>query len=302
MGSDDGEHKALISALPDLVFVLTESGRYAAVLGGENNELYHEGQSLVGKTLSQVLPLDKANWFLARIKQTLDSNRLMIFDYSLAGDEVDVINNDSGPGGALRFEGRVNPLPNNRYGERAVIWVARNITERYQLEQQLIYHSETDPLCHIFNRRKLFETLDKAFYHYLRYQDNYAFLLIDIDDFKLVNDTYGHQCGDNAIQRIVQASQSIMRRSDTIGRLGGDEFAVVHKMTSPESAYLLAQRIKSTVSQLIVEPNLCTTPLSVSLGISQFNSQDHSVEQIYSRADIALYASKQKGKNCTSSN
>lgn len=172
MGIDNHEeHLALIAALPDLVFVLTESGRYAAVFGGQSNELYHQEHALVGRSLFDVLPHDKAQWFSDRILQTLTENKLMVFDYSLSGEDVDTLESQSGPEGLLRFEGRVTPFPTNRYGERAVIWVARNITERYQLEQQLTYYSEVDALSKTFNRRKLFEQLEKSFYAFQRYQE-----------------------------------------------------------------------------------------------------------------------------------
>ncbi|MGR5251639.1 diguanylate cyclase [Vibrio astriarenae] len=303
MGIDNyEEHEALISALPDLVFVLTESGRYAAIFGGQSPEQYHQEHSLVGASLFDVLPKEKAKWFLDRIKQTLAANKLMIFDYSLAGDDVDTLDNQSGPKGLLRFEGRVTPFPNNRYGERAVIWVARNITERYELEKQLTYQSEIDPLSLTFNRRKLFERLEQTFYEFQRYQDNYSFILIDIDDFKLVNDTYGHQCGDKAIKHIAKVCKSLLRRSDYLGRLGGDEFAIIHKMTSKHSVNVLAERLKSNISDLTVAEECCTMNLSVSVGISQFNTHDYTIDQIYKRADVALYVSKQKGKNCISTN
>ncbi|MGR5119060.1 diguanylate cyclase [Vibrio astriarenae] len=303
MGIDNyEEHEALISALPDLVFVLTESGRYAAVFGGGSQELYHQDHCLVGRSIFEVLPLEKAQWFHDRIHQTLDANKLMVFDYSLAGNDVNTLTELSGPEGTLRFEGRVNPLPGLRYGERAVIWVARNITERYELQKRLTYQSEVDALSHTFNRRKLFAQLEHAFYAFQRYQENYSFLLLDIDDFKLINDTYGHQCGDKAIQNLADCCRSQLRRSDTLGRLGGDEFAIIHKMTSNHSVEHLAKRMKDSISQLTIDPECCDIKLSISIGISQFNTHDYTIDQIYKRADVALYVSKQKGKNCISTN
>lgn len=296
-GCDFEECRAIISALPDMVFVLTESGQYAAILGGDSSELYHDGSSLKGVTLFDALPEDKAYWFLDRIKETLANNKLMVFEYSLAADDVETVNNDSGPSGVLRFEGRVNPLKSLRYGERAVVWVARNITERYQLEKQLTYHSEIDVLSGIFNRRKLIEQLNDAFYTFQRYQENYCFLLLDIDDFKKINDNFGHQVGDNAIREIVKICQSELRHTDIIGRLGGDEFGVIHKITTDVCPLALAQRLNNAVTALYGITDQGADKCSISIGISQFDSSDQGIEEIYKRADIALYDSKRKGKN-----
>lgn len=302
MSVDNHEEQALMAALPDLVFVITESGQYAAVYGGQSNELYHQEHGLIGRNLFDVLPHDKAQWFCDKIMQTLSENKLMIFDYSLSGEDVDTLDNQSGPEGLLRFEGRVTPFPTNRYGERAVIWVARNITERYNLEKQLTYQSEIDFLSQTFNRRKLLEQLEEAFYCFQRYQENYSFILLDIDNFKQVNDKHGHQCGDKAIKNIASTCRSIIRRSDVMGRLGGDEFAIIHKITNKNSSELVAKRLGETVSHLNIDPGCCNITLSVSIGISQFKSSDTRVDQIYKRSDIALYLSKQKGKNCISLN
>ncbi|WP_239502546.1 GGDEF domain-containing protein [Vibrio astriarenae] len=153
-----------------------------------------------------------------------------------------------------------------------------------------------DALSKTFNRRKLFEQLEKSFYAFQRYQENYSFILVDIDDFKLINDKYGHQCDDKAIQHIGSTCLAMLRRSDTLGRLGGDEFAIIHKITGEDSAQALAERLRNTISQLVIDPDCCNMTLSISVGISQFNSNDYTIDQIYKRADVALYVSKQKGK------
>ncbi len=288
------EYEAIISALPDMVFVLTESGRYAAVLGGESSEQYHDGTFLESFNLFDVMPEEKATWFIERIRQTLSANKLMIFEYSLAADDVDNIDPDSGPNGELRFEGRVSPLKSLRYGERAVVWVARNISKRYKLEQQLTYQAEIDPLSKAFNRRKLFKCLDDAFYTFQRYKENTSFLLLDIDNFKQINDNYGHQTGDNVIREIAKLCQSELRQTDVFGRIGGDEFGIIHRSTA-ETSLAFAKRLNKLVLKIPFESDI-----SISIGISQFKDSDDTIDQVYQRADIALYQSKRAGKNMCS--
>lgn len=288
------EFEAIITSLPDMVFVLTESGRYAAVLGGESSEQYHDGAFLEDFNLFDILPKQKAIWFIERIKDTLSANKLMIFEYSLAASDVDNINPSSGPTGELRFEGRVSPLKSLRYGERAVVWVARNITERYRLEQKLTYQAEIDPLSNAFNRRKLFESMDEAFYNFERYKENISFLLLDIDDFKQINDIYGHQAGDNVIRSIAELCQSEIRHTDVFGRIGGDEFGIIYRSTV-ETSLAFGERLTALIALSSSEINV-----SISIGVSEFKENDMNIEQIYQRADLALYQSKQAGKSmCT---
>lgn len=295
------EYAAVISALPDLVFVLTESGRYAAIFGGDSSDLYHDSSSLKGMTLFDVLPESQANWFLDKIHQTLEADTVMIYEYSLAANDIETVDNDSGPDGLLRFEGRVNPLKSLRYGERAVVWVARNITQRYKAEKQLIYQSEVDDLSQTLNRRKFFENLNDAFYAYKRYNENYCFLMVDIDNFKHINDTFGHCSGDITIRKLAQMCQLRIRKTDVIGRLGGDEFGIILKHTLEVSPVAFAERLIETVSTSLKLDELNDTRVSISIGLSHFLTSDSSMNDIYQRADQALYDAKRRGKNrvCT---
>ncbi|UJF21165.1 GGDEF domain-containing protein [Shewanella sp. OMA3-2] len=291
------EYEAITLSLPDLVFVLTESGRYTAILGGNSSDYYHNASFLKGLSLFDVLPEEKANWFIDRIQETLLSNKLNVFEYSLAADDVKDIEGGSGPIGLLRFEGRVNPLKTLRYGERAVVWVARNITERYQLEQKLIYQSQTDFLTNIINRRKFIEYLNDAYLNFKQGQQGYSLLVFDIDNFKNINDIHGHLFGDDILKKVVKICQAELKQTDIFGRLGGDEFGVIHINMSAESCIDLARRLNQQIADMHINDKKLQCGPSISIGISQFLPSDKDVEQIYHRADSALYDSKRNGKN-----
>ena len=102
--------QAVIEALPDPVFILTKSKRYADILGGSDSRFYHDGSVLVGKLLSEVLPKDKASWFLEQVLHALETTRLHTVEYALGGEEDDGLDNSRGPTGMLWFEGRIQPL------------------------------------------------------------------------------------------------------------------------------------------------------------------------------------------------
>jgi signal transduction histidine kinase len=127
----------IFSALPDPLFILSEDGYYEAILGGNDTEFYHDGSSLVGKSLFDVLPESKAVWFVDMILQTLEKNAVKSVEYSLSADDVDGLDKDLGPNGELRFEGKMKPLPFLINSKKAVVWIARNITESFHLKEEL---------------------------------------------------------------------------------------------------------------------------------------------------------------------
>ena len=127
----------IFSALPDPLFILSEDGYYKAILGGNDSEFYHDGSSLVGKSLFDVLPSSKAIWFVDMISQTLEKDGVMSVEYSLSADDVGGLDKDLGPNGELRFEGKMKPLPFLINGKKAVVWIARNISESYYLKEEL---------------------------------------------------------------------------------------------------------------------------------------------------------------------
>lgn len=284
-------------ALPDPVFVLTESGRYAAIVGGGDAAWYNDGSHLKGLYLHDVLPDDKADWFLQQVRNTLKEDRLRTVEYVLAGDEVEGLDSQAGPVGPVRFEGRVQPLSVPYQGERAVVWVARNITRRHELEGELRRMSETDPLTGIFNRRKLVEQLEQRFRELRRYGRQTALIMFDIDHFKAINDRFGHGAGDDVLCRISSLCLEQLRDVDLFCRVGGEEFACLLPGTDLSGATPVAERLRRAISDNPVRCGLEDLDVTISAGVSAFSSIDPSAEDIIRRADDALYAAKRAGRN-----
>jgi diguanylate cyclase (GGDEF)-like protein len=287
----------MIAALPDPAFVLTESGRYVALLGGHDREHYHDGSHLVDFTLNEVLPADKAEWFLREIRQAIEQNCLRIVEYCLNGEEVSGLPRDHGPSGELWFEGRIQPLANPIMGEQAVVWVASNITERHQLQGRLQALSETDELTGVCNRRKLLAELEQAFAGFKRYNTPLALIIFDIDHFKSVNDQHGHIVGDQVLRELAQACQANLRTPDTLGRFGGEEFALVLPNTSLDAALYLAERLRLDCQQSTYGQGAEAVKITISIGVSTASTADRSTTDLLQRSDDALYQAKHAGRN-----
>ncbi len=289
----------MLSALPDPVFVLTESGRYAALIGGQDRQHYHDGAHLVDFSLYDVLPKAKADWFLEQIVTTLEQNQLRIVEYGLAGADVDGLDAQQGPEGEIWFEGRVQPLPMPVNNERAVVWVACNITRRHQLEAQLQQLSETDELTGASNRRKLLDALTLSLRRFRERQVSTVVVLMDVDYFKSINDRYGHIAGDQVLRGIAHQAMTHLREGDLFARFGGEEFALLLPNTSLEAAYVTAERLRLAIASGDFLPDSDPSlKVTISMGLSHIQAQDQDIESVLRRADDALYQAKHNGRNC----
>ncbi|MYN28647.1 GGDEF domain-containing protein [Duganella levis] len=279
---------ALLSALPDPAFILTRSGRYAAVFGGTDSRYYHDGSGLVGKTLDDVLHPEKAAWFQAQVAIALASHGLHVVEYALGRDDVKGIGTD-GPEELIWFEGRVQPLDYQVLEEEAVLWVASNITASKKLEALLRMQSETDSLSNLPNRRKLMSSLTEHFELFARYKMPASVLIFDIDHFKSINDGQGHLAGDKTIAATADVCRRELRATDFPARLGGDEFVVLMPHTDSEQALPITERLRQRIAE--------QTGATISGGLSEMAVGDLSYEEVLKRADDALYCAKRDGRN-----
>ena len=166
------------------------------------------------------------------------------------------------------------------------------------LEQEII----TDSLLGIYNRRYLERRLKEEFDRARRYQQDVALLLIDIDHFKRVNDTFGHQVGDQVLRSFAHIIQNIVRGPDIVARFGGDEILVIAPCTTTEAAFALAERICKIVETHDFtegsEPGSHSgVHITVSIGVTGLTAAMDSVEMFLKDADRELYFAKSRGRN-----
>lgn len=297
MNPDHELLKDILQTLPDPLFVLSENGQYLDIMGGKSPDHYHDGSGLVGLSLFDVLSKEKAEWFLHEIQTTLAEKRLRTVEYGLSARDVAGLDASSGPDGELWFEGRIQPLSSNYLGESAVIWVARNITERYQMESELRKMSETDMLTGINNRRKFLQHLEEHFLMLKRYRHPASLIMFDIDLFKSVNDRFGHKVGDMVLSALAEFCTEQIRDVDHIYRIGGEEFVILLPNTKLREASEIGERLRKSIEQKCFSDCAEDLKITISLGMSELDAQDATIEAVVQRIDDALYSSKEQGRN-----
>ncbi len=124
-----------------------------------------------------------------------------------------------------------------------------------------------------------------------------SMIMMDIDNFKNINDTYGHDVGDEVLKALVKSSGSVLRDSDIFSRMGGEEFAAILIETDINEAKVIAERLRELLENLCVKSKNEKIRFTVSLGLTQMQPHEDSLEKILKRADMALYRAKDKGRN-----
>ena len=178
--------------------------------------------------------------------------------------------------------------------------LVREITARQSAEEQLRHLSETDALTGLANRRAFDQQLNKEFQRYLRYRHPFCVVMVDIDWFKHINDTYGHPAGDHVLTEFAWRLRDHIRKTDVLARIGGEEFAILMPETSPLEAKKRTEALQKCINNAPFQlGNSADSPLmmTASFGISCVADNDLVAEASLIRADTALYKAKNSGRN-----
>ncbi|EAT13497.1 diguanylate cyclase [Bermanella marisrubri] len=171
--------------------------------------------------------------------------------------------------------------------------VAKRTAELEQKNEELRLLSSTDRLTGVYNRMKLEEQIQHEISRAQRYKLDYSIVMLDVDYFKNVNDSFGHQVGDRVLKMFAVELQNNVRESDVVGRWGGEEFIISCSCTNADNAFSLAEKLREIIEHLDFGSGIACT---ASFGVSQYQLED-SLESLISRADNALYESKRMGRN-----
>ena len=277
-----------------------------AVLAGNDDHLFLMASVEGRKPAENVLDVDRIVLQAWRKRDTLLVDRLdPILDPSLSSMFPEARNllvvplvADAQPLGVLVVE---QPAHRGDVIERRTISMVTQFASHGALAmrnawllQQVQRMAETDALTGVANRRAFEAALEREVARALRYGEELTLVMLDIDHFKSLNDTYGHQAGDEVLRRVGAAIRLACRESDTASRYGGEEFAVLLPACPRNQAFAAAARLRKLISQID-----SVAPITVSAGIATYPAHAHTPEGLVRAADEALYESKRAGRDRT---
>lgn len=175
--------------------------------------------------------------------------------------------------------------------------IIRDISEQEKAEGELLRLATTDPLTGVLNRREFTALAEQEALRSRRYGRPLSIMIMDIDHFKKLNDTYGHAAGDKALQRFSSICCNALRNIDVFGRWGGEEFVALLPETTVEQAEVIAERLRRLVSENVLTYEEHKISLTVSIGLAQYRDGESGIEEPLARADAAVYDAKKAGRN-----
>lgn len=182
-----------------------------------------------------------------------------------------------------------------------VILLSIALAEQFRLlqnEKQIAEKlARLDPLTGLFNRRAFYEVAEPILHNALRYDHSMSVIIFDIDKFKVINDQYGHNIGDEVIKVVAEITQKIKRKGDVSTRWGGEEFVILLPETGIERARALAERLRKNIESIGVKSPHLTFPFTVSLGVAQMSEEVNSIKKLIQLADRRMYQAKENGRN-----
>ena len=283
--------QATIDAIPDFLYEVNLQGNYHSYHSGNTERRGSQSTASLNKRLQDLLPPDAVQLVLEALAEANEHGLSTGKQFSF----------NSGKGKKW-FELSVARKPTMDGAEPQFIVISRDITESRVAAAEIEHLAFYDPLTSLPNRRLLMERLRQALGSSLSSGHEGALLFIDLDNFKSLNDTLGHEMGDKLLLQVASRLIGCVRQSDTVARLGGDEFVVVLEDLGPSTidsatkANIISEKVLLTLNQPYLLEN-SEYSSTVSMGVTLFSSAGSSPDTLLKHADIAMYQAKAAGRN-----
>jgi diguanylate cyclase (GGDEF)-like protein/PAS domain S-box-containing protein len=282
-------HRLLADHASDVIWTMDIEGKFTYVSPSVEKLRGYTPEEVMKQSPEEVLCPDSLKEMQAGLEKAIKFVGIKKHFNSYRGE----LEQPCKSGDTVWTEATVSAMYNEEGMFIGFIGVSRDIMERKKLEKEIIKLSITDKMTQLYNRLKLDEVLEKELNRSKRTNLSFAVIMMDIDYFKSINDTYGHQVGDKVLIEMASLLKKNIRATDIVGRWGGEEFLMILPATDIRGGEIIAEKLR-----LIIEGYSFVDGLNItsSFGVAVYDS-DLSFDSIISRADIALYNAKESGRS-----
>ena len=286
----ENRYRTLLDNSSDAIFSFDKDGQYLYV-----NEEFSQNvcgkkpEYVIGKTIWDIFSKEEADKRYAVVRWAFEN-----------GETKNIEVRVPGPNGDSYHLTTVKPIFDEHENVTFVICISKEITERKLMEEQLKRIAHYDFLTGLPNRILFSDSTKYAISQAERNKTKLAIMYIDLDQFKPVNDTHGHDVGDLLLKAAAKRIQDCLRKSDTAGRIGGDEFIVLlPKIDNQQDTLIVAEKIRFALNQPFQFPGYPSIHISSSIGIAIYPEHGCDETQLSRNADNAMYFAKESGRNLT---
>ena len=273
---------AVINTSDDLIYYKDHKLKYIGCNDAFEKFVNKSKKEIIGKNDFELFENKYAQIFRENDLKVLESKEMSIDNEWLE------INNKT-----LLFQSKKRPLKYDNSTGVGILGVNRDITNLFEIQKELEEQAIIDELTKAYNRKSFNEKVNERIELFKRYENYFCMALLDIDNFKVVNDTYGHDIGDKVLIKVSQIIKQNIRTTDTLFRIGGEEFIILYPKTLLDEAFSSAEKIRTLIKKENIIEN---HPITISIGLAQINENDNK-DTIFKRVDDLMYISKKNGKN-----
>ena len=289
MTVNEQRYHTLLDDCSDAIFSFNREGQYLYVnrqfaLGINGNI----PEDIIGKTVWEILPKDEAEKRFAVVQWVFDNRTARNVEICLPGEEIN-----------RYYLTTVKPILDDQEEVEYVICISKEITSRKIIEEKLKRNALYDYLTGLANRLLFADRLRFSIIQAKRKAGKIALMFIDLDNFKPVNDTHGHEAGDLLLKYAAKRIKNCTRESDTVGRIGGDEFVVLlPSIDKAQEALKVAEKIRNEINKPFELSGFPPIHISSSIGVALYPEHGSNATRLTKSADVAMYLAKEKGRNC----
>jgi len=296
-------HRLLVNVSPDLIYTLDAAGNFTYLNDIVERMLGYMPGELIGRDYLTIVPPDEAENALHHINERRAGERATRNHELQLRRKQDLLSTLSHEGDDQRITVELSSLGMYRPGTQGIgeflgsYGIVRNVTERKKAEATIAYQAYHDLLTGLPNRALFKDRLGQAIVQAKRHGQMLAALFLDMDRFKVVNDTLGHMIGDGLLQAVAQRLRGTLREGDTLARIGGDEFMLLlPHIPSRDSVTLIARKVLAALREPFnIEGHELFVGMSI--GIALYPDDGDTMESLIKHADIAMYSAKEQGRN-----